>query len=799
MPKIARWLALALCCAPGDESSAAVIAGLPNTPNALSQQLEAIYLQLMISGRIPVRTVKVEEQDNLERILRRERAFLGAYFPVLLDALSCDLNPRFCRRTLRKAGAAGQIVVSHPLELDLTPGDWNQIKVGDNVRIPHLYVERNVVTKQVVKRRGLSLDDMAQANEVCVGEQMTAEECRSNFELRNYANARFRDREYSDIINVPAYNYIVTIPPGCAFVCATIKSPISVDLARSAYVTAPFGWITSNREVARSKFDYGFAQEEIDLSEEVRPTSETIQQSTGPRENFSADVLRKLGPANQNALNGLWRAPAKIMKPFAAASEADKSFDMSEQKSVLQSTSYPLSGLDSLKSTIENGVTAQSVMIIDSAFDGKHCKLEKKIRIYDCRNLGKKFEDRCPLDVSEFTYDQAAAGSAALPSALPTAGSSAAKERTEAREKCGSAGQVTVENSPETESYITPRHGTHLAGIIGAEWNGFGSGGLNPFATIIGVRVEMERLTDEAYGRWLLRQVKKIIGAEKVRIVDFSAGYPLLPRPIANSQGASTEDWLTTLISDLKDFTVFVVAAGNRPDPSCTTIPACTVDRAKNVVTVVALDRQGVSTWGSSSTNPKFTLGAPGEKLIGTVPLNRFARLSGSSQAAALVAAALSLAMSTPSGALWHPAIARNRLIACSNVKNSALLTAMIGGTLDVSCLLAGEADQISTDGEPASGQVVGTLGSPQDLKLNFIDDDSGPDMLDVAKIVGFQRIDPASPDFIVFYSKNTDLTFGVIERRRGTFSQGQKLRFKVQQTIRPLPLEDVRKYVRHS
>jgi hypothetical protein len=123
---ISRWPAILACgWQPGE---AAIIGGInPSGPNALAQQLESFYFALLSSGQVPVRYVVVNEGDSIEKILRREAAFRGGFFPVVLDALSCDLNKEVCRRSLNQKGRSGVLTLSNPLELELTPGDWQHL------------------------------------------------------------------------------------------------------------------------------------------------------------------------------------------------------------------------------------------------------------------------------------------------------------------------------------------------------------------------------------------------------------------------------------------------------------------------------------------------------------------------------------------------------------------------------------------------------------------------------------------------------------------------------------------------
>jgi hypothetical protein len=774
---------------------AAIIGGInPSGPNALAQQLESFYFALLSSGQVPVRYVTVEEGDSIEKILRREAAFRGGFFPVVLDALSCDLNSTVCRRSLTRKGASGVLSVANPLELELTPGNWMRLKPGSQILIPQLHIEQNVVSKPHTRTPGETIEALISDNDACAGENMSPEDCRSLFEYMNYTIRNFQSPSYTGPMFVPGYNYIVTISPTCADVCARVTDPIIADLERDIFLQGPFDLQTSNPDVAAESEAKAKADVEakggkvtpppgITYRQDIPSTQRSLDTNRTDTKALPSTVTRKLDAGKRIISQKKWKSTAPAERYTDPTLDPASDFDTENQSSTLAGINYPAAKMSVLQKTVDSSGTNQSVMIIDSQFDKDHCEFANNIRVYDCRNKDRKYADQCILDSANFTY--------------ASAGASDADPAT--RELCGAAGVVSVESPVQAETYIAPRHGTHLAGIIASQWDDFGAGGINPFATIIGVEADMERLSDEAYGKWLLKRIKQIMWREKVRVVNFSAGYALSAQTETSGELEPGQDWLTTLIQDNKDQAIFIVAAGNKPDPACQTIPACVVDRQKNLVTVVALNNAGSEIWSNASTNPKFSVGAPAEQVFAAAPMNRYVKLSGSSQSAAIVAGTASLAMSLGTGALWPPAVIRNRLIACSNAKKASLLSKMQGGAVDVDCFVNGTNDQAKVDGhaDVLLGNLVST--SNPSFSVQFSGIETGDETLDAGRIIGFQRVGGNASDIILYYSKTLDLGSGQLERKRGNFKPGQSLNFKIGDDIEPIELGRIAKFVRRS
>lgn len=606
----------------------------------LTAQIESIYVALLTQGTIPVHAVQVGKGDTIEKIMRRETSTRDSYFPEILDALACDLNRTMCSRDLRKPGSSGVIKIANPLELDYTTGNWRLLQPGAAVLVPRLRIERNVVSIVYKKSAGESIQNIAAQNEACRAEGLDLEGCERYLEYLNYSNVRYAERDYAGSLFIPYSKYFVSVPQGCNEICANINSPISVNLSTDAFLSEPFLLLTANAAIA-SKTDAASALVKEDISfrdlSGVPPPQFNDIRSKG--QSFSTRANEKLDSAIKTLERKVWRGTPDYERNSSSDVAFTKSFDYSTQSIALKSINYPTSKIDKIAEDIEKYGTDQSVLIIDTQFDAKHCEFGDRLKVYDCRKT-RSNATSCPLYQADFSYSNFGDIYAGTTPGLSGAAATPAE-----REKCGAAGIVNVESPQGGDAYIAPRHGTHLASVIGARWDGFGAGGVNEYAKIIGVMVDMDSLNDEAYGRWLLLRLKRILIEEKVTVVDFSAGYYLTAPSQTSEDRQSGQDWLSTLITENEHQQLFVVSAGNKVDLNCQLMPACLTGQ-KNLVSVVALDQNGSAPRPNASTNSRFTLGAPAEQIFGAMPMNKYGYLSGSSQSAAIVAGAVSLAMS---------------------------------------------------------------------------------------------------------------------------------------------------------
>ena len=298
------------------------------------------------------------------------------------------------------------------------------------------------------------------------------------------------------------------------------------------------------------------------------------------------------------------------------------------------------------------------VAVFDTRFDKEHCGLKDGVET-----------------------DDSLAGQALLASDRP------------APAECGSL---------RDDVSVAEDHGTHVAGIISASLNRQGIVGLGPYAKLKYVALDATSLQGPEYRSRV---------ADKLFTLGFNPGNSV---KIANISWQYTNqanlDMIKRRIDDLKENTLFVVAAGNSnkelTENGCNDYPACFGD-LPNVLVVGGLDRSSAppKLWNKSSDvgsnwGRTVALGAVAEDVLSTTNRSYTGRMSGTSQAAPQVTAAASLLYSVYKSQheidapVLLPIRVKNRLIYTSDLFNE-LLTKSQGGRLNIERALETSFDQI--------------------------------------------------------------------------------------------------------
>ena len=231
-------------------------------------------------------------------------------------------------------------------------------------------------------------------------------------------------------------------------------------------------------------------------------------------------------------------------------------------------------------------------------------------------------------------------------------------------------------------------HGTHVAGTIAARANNMvGVAGVAPDAKVMPVRA----LDDNGDGYSSdIADAFAYAGALGARIVNASLGGNTPSTPIANAIAAYPN-------------TLFVVAAGNDGTDNDGASPSypCRYTHA-NILCVGATDstdlRATFSNWGATSVD----LFAPGDTILSTYTLGRYAYLDGTSMAAPHAAGAAALLASANPG--WSVAQIKSALMSSVDAKSQLAPRSVAGGRLNAARALGLAGDGGSGGGEGPAG-----------------------------------------------------------------------------------------------
>lgn len=172
-------------------------------------------------------------------------------------------------------------------------------------------------------------------------------------------------------------------------------------------------------------------------------------------------------------------------------------------------------------------------------------------------------------------------------------------------------------------------HGTHVAGIIGARQNGSGIVGVAPNCDLLSVKV-LDRRGSGRYS-WIINGIIWCV-RNRIDVINMSLGGPA---PVQALQNAC--DYA------LRRNVVVVAAAGNNgPADDSVGYPG----RYDSVIAVSAVNESG-NIASFSSRGHQVDLAAPGERILSTLPGNRFGRLNGTSMASPHVAGVAALTISS--------------------------------------------------------------------------------------------------------------------------------------------------------
>ena len=176
-------------------------------------------------------------------------------------------------------------------------------------------------------------------------------------------------------------------------------------------------------------------------------------------------------------------------------------------------------------------------------------------------------------------------------------------------------------------------HGTHVAGIIAARFDGK-IGGIAPRVKIIPIKYYSESASGEAN---LAATVKAIRYAVKMgaKIINYSAGGAQYSKPEFEAIKEAEQKGI-----------LFVAAAGNEGANAEEEKFYPAAYPLNNIIAVASLDMKGELLRSSNYGKNTVAVAAPGGKIQSTLPKGRFGYLSGTSQAAPFVTGTAALILS---------------------------------------------------------------------------------------------------------------------------------------------------------
>ncbi len=218
-------------------------------------------------------------------------------------------------------------------------------------------------------------------------------------------------------------------------------------------------------------------------------------------------------------------------------------------------------------------------------------------------------------------------------------------------------------------------HGTHVAGIVGADGNnGLGISGVNPNTRIMALKF----IGTDGNG----------YTSDGIRALNYAAANGA---KVANaSWGSNVYDavFATAIARAQAVGLILVTSAGNDSsnNDAVPFYPASYAATLANVIPVAALDAANALAGFSSYGANTVALAAPGVSILSTLPNNRYGSLSGTSMAAPFVAGAISLLWDANPTWTWQQVVGKVK----SSVDSLASLAGKVatGGRLNLAKML---------------------------------------------------------------------------------------------------------------
>ncbi|RXG84339.1 S8 family serine peptidase [Bradyrhizobium vignae] len=766
-----------------------------NKPDEIAADFKRLYVALFNDGRLPLKLYQTKSFTTIEDAFRRNRLFYGSPFPVELDSIACDLNPKICERGRvepspeeQRSGAYIRDVIpdlkrptgkSRP-----SIGTWH-VEPPASLLLPSVPIEEEQGWVVYRKRAGQKISDIV-VRELGTCDQYD-DQCKNRILAGNRNQEERLRQDYSGVVLLPKMSYIAR--------SIDISTASEKGSGLTVEITPPASSEQSGPLVLRTGEVPGKASQSTEPEYRIQapgqvttaPGLEAVFKSLGTTASGSA----RLAP-NSTALGPEWDTRCKGIETDPC--ELDPSELSKFQKRVLEGLAFPYKSLSDYPVAVQQ--KGGSIGVVDTDLDLTHCAFEELTKAGRLK----------PIETGSLTSTPTPtpAPIAAVPSYAPCTWLKPSK------------------------LISSGTHGTHVASLMVGKvsdklW------GINPFATlyagqisqtVIGQEVEVSSLELASLLRKMLNAAPKGLD-----VVNISMFYQKVPTDVsggtssggADSRGPHGDPVLDVIRGDAYE-TLFVIAAGNAGEEFtaiCDMRPAC-LD-LPNVISVAALDRgtdaallalAGVG----SNFGRRVHVAAPGADILGSVKGNFLGLLSGTSQAAPQVAAIASLLRAMRPKAA--PADVKERLITCSKSVPAPIGTgdeetnAIFGGRVDSSCALIPEGDGLLQDKSGKRYRVKNVTNS-DDADLEFrpvISDYAYSIVIPPWQLRGL-RANANPRELTIFHKRSPENSRASLSKDARVFAKYGTLRLDVMEELpggglgaleqgRAFPVKDIVRYV---
>ena len=176
----------------------------------IARPLEELYVTLYNTGNLPVETYEGDTGQQVVTILRSEDLFRGDGFPIGIDSMLCDLNPRVCSRELVPVEDLADLV-GHVGGYKASKGKWTNSAATPLV-LP-MSIFREVVDFRVQEKpKGLSGEDYVAQGEFVCEDRFKGYSCRDLVQSLNSHALATLEPEWEGQAILPFRRLTATIP-----------------------------------------------------------------------------------------------------------------------------------------------------------------------------------------------------------------------------------------------------------------------------------------------------------------------------------------------------------------------------------------------------------------------------------------------------------------------------------------------------------------------------------------------------------------------------------------------------------